>query len=251
MGGEFLTTGQVRRFLDRWRRAVRGLASATAGPAGGEPGGKSASRASVGAGSAGVESVYARWAPVYDWVFTAPLLAGQRAAAREANRHAGRLIEVGVGTGLSLPLYDRSLRVTGIDLSEPMLARARERVRRERIDTVDGLYAMDAGEMDFPDARFDVATVMYVMSVVPDPARVLAEVERVVRPGGTVIIVNHFASEGFLLAAIERLLSRFAPRLGCNPLFSRRRILDATSMRLVEESRHGPLRLFTMLVFRR
>ncbi|WP_249695896.1 class I SAM-dependent methyltransferase [Stappia sp. WLB 29] len=198
-----------------------------------------------------VESAYARWAPVYDWVFTAPLVFGQRAAAREANRLSGELVEVGVGTGLSLPLYGENLTVTGIDLSKPMLERARERVRRKKLKNVATLRAMDASEMDFDAARFDIATVMYVMTVVPDPSAVLKELERVVKPGGTVIIVNHFAADKGLLALIERGLARFASTLGWDPLFRRETVLDNTSMELVREERLGPLGLFTMMVFRR
>jgi phosphatidylethanolamine/phosphatidyl-N-methylethanolamine N-methyltransferase len=183
-----------------------------------------------------VESAYARWAPVYDWVFTAPLVFGQRAAARAANRLSGDLLEVGVGTGLSLPLYNRNLTVTGIDLSEPMLERARERVARKHLGNVAELRAMDAAELTYPDDRFDVATVMYVMTVVPDPKAVLDELERVVRPGGTVIVVNHFASRSGLFSWIERGLARFAGKLGWDPLFERETVLDNTAMTLVQNS---------------
>lgn len=204
-----------------------------------------------GLSTGSVESAYARWAPVYDWVFTAPLVFGQRAAAREANRLSGELVEVGVGTGLSLPLYGESLAVTGIDLSKPMLERARERVRRKKLKNVAALRAMDASDMDFDAARFDIATVMYVMTVVPDPSAVLQELERVVKPGGTVIIVNHFAADKGLLALIERGLARFASTLGWDPLFRRETVLDNTAMELVREERLAPFGLFTMMVFRR
>jgi len=176
---------------------------------------------------------------------------GQRAAAREANRLSGELVEVGVGTGLSLPLYGENLTVTGIDLSKPMLERARERVRRKKLKNVATLRAMDAAEMDFDAARFDIATVMYVMTVVPDPSAVLKELERVVKPGGTVIIVNHFAADKGLLALIERGLARFASTLGWDPLFRRETVLDNAAMELVREERLAPFGLFTMMVFRR
>lgn len=235
MDGDFLTQTSLGRWVDRRRRAVRRAVAVLTGAD----------------GSSAVESAYARWAPIYDWVFTIPLVPGQKAAAAVANDLGGRLVEVGVGTGLSLPLYGRNLRVTGIDLSEPMLRRARERVQRETLGNVDGLHAMDATDMSFEAASFDVATVMYVVSVVPDPAAVMAEVERVVKPGGTVIIVNHFASASGILAAAERLLARFSEKLGWDPLFPRETILEATSMELVSESRHGPFGLFSMMVFRR
>jgi phosphatidylethanolamine/phosphatidyl-N-methylethanolamine N-methyltransferase len=233
----FFPASRLRRWVDRRLRLARLAFSAR---------GRTSSSSQTP-----VESAYARWAPVYDWVFTAPLVPGQRAAAAEANLHEGELLEVGVGTGLSLPFYSRALRITGIDLSRPMLRRARERVARKRLDNVAGLRAMDATAMEFTDASFDVATVMYVVSVVPDPAEVMAEVERVVRPGGTVIIVNHFASERGVVAAAERFLARFAEKLGWDPLFPREKVLSNTSMTLEHESRHGPLGLFTMMVFKR
>ena len=198
-----------------------------------------------------VESAYARWAPVYDWVFSAPLFAGQRSAAREANLHGGDLLEVGVGTGLSLPRYGRNLTVTGIDLSKPMLQRARERVLRKGLGNVADLRPMDASNLTFDDERFDLATVMFVMTVVPDPASVLAEVERVVRPGGTVIIVNHFAARTGPWSWIERMIARFSGALGWDPLFQRETVLDNTRMTLVREEKLAPLGLFTMMVFRR
>lgn len=232
MSVEFFPVSRLRRLAERVAKRL-GLARV------------------AGLSTGSVESAYARWAPVYDWVFTAPLVFGQRAAAREANRLSGELVEVGVGTGLSLPLYGENLTVTGIDLSKPMLERARERVRRKKLKNVATLRAMDASEMDFDEARFDIATVMYVMTVVPDPSAVLKELERVVKPGGTVIIVNHFAADKGLLALIERGLARFASTLGWDPLFRRETVLDNTSMELVREERLGPLGLFTMMVFRR
>lgn len=232
MSVEFFPVSRLRRLAERVAKRL-GLARVT------------------GLSTGSVESAYARWAPVYDWVFTAPLVFGQRAAARAANRLSGELVEVGVGTGLSLPLYGENLTVTGIDLSKPMLERARERVRRKKLKNVAALRAMDASDMDFDAARFDIATVMYVMTVVPDPSAVLKELERVVKPGGTVIIVNHFAADKGLLALIERGLARFASTLGWDPLFRRETVLDNTSMELVQEERLGPLGLFTMMVFRR
>ena len=110
------------------------------------------------------------------------------------NRRHGRVLEVGVGTGLSLPAYDEQLEIVGIDLSPEMLDKARERVASEGLDNVTGLHEMDAGDLTFPDASFDTVVAMYVMTVVPDPEKVMRELSRVTKPGGEVILVNHFSA---------------------------------------------------------
>lgn len=223
-----------RRLRRRWERLAASLR-------------RSGQRTSL----ASVTSAYARWAPVYDVVFNAPLSFGRKKAVAEANLRQGKVLEVGVGTGLSLPDYSRQLTVTGIDISEEMLARARRRVADKGLGNVAGLQAMDAGDLAFGDASFDVAVVMYVMTVVPDPVAVLRELERVVRPGGTVVIVNHFASTKGLRAAFERGLAAFGSHLGWDPLFPKERILKNTQMPLVAEQSVAPFGLFSVLVFQR
>ena len=126
-----------------------------------------------------VVAAYARWAPIYDWSFGAFTRAPCRAAVAEMNRlPPSRILEIGVGTGISLPLYDRRHRITGIDLSRDMLERARKRVAEEGLSHVDGLEVMDAGALTFPDGAFDAAMAMFVITVVPDPDKVLAEKAR-------------------------------------------------------------------------
>ncbi|MXN63285.1 methyltransferase domain-containing protein [Stappia sp. GBMRC 2046] len=198
-----------------------------------------------------VNAAYSRWAPVYDFVFSGPLYFGRRAAVREANRLGGKVLEVGVGTGLSLPDYRRDIQITGIDLSQDMLARARERVRRKKLSNVEALRAMDAAELDLPDASFDVAAIMYVMTVVPDPAAVFRELERVVRPGGKVIVVNHFAAESGIRAWGERVLARWGDYLGWDPVFPKERLFAATRMKCISEVPVPPFGLFTKFVFER
>ncbi len=145
------------------------------------------------------EAAYSRWAPIYDLIFDLPFHPGRLAATRAAVEAAGAdgaILVVGVGTGLELGLMPKTVRVTGIDLSAAMLKIARERVARKGLRQVKGLLVMDAGALEFPDAQFDVALAPYVMSVVPNPARVLDEMWRVVRPGGQMIVMNHFAAPG-------------------------------------------------------
>ncbi len=162
-------------------------------------------------------AAYARWAPFYDHVFGVVTTFGRRTAVAAINDlPAGRVLELGVGTGISLPLYRRDHRIVGIDLSPEMLARAERRVDRLGLDNVEALIEMDATRLAMPDASFDIAAVMFVMTVVPDPARVLAELARVVRPGGKVVLVNHFSAERGPRAVVERWLDLFAASLGWN-----------------------------------
>src|SRR6266571_1943230 len=138
-----------------------------------------------------VAKAYARWAPVYDLVFGAVFDRGRRAAIDAAQRLGGRILEVGVGTGISLPDYDRGVRLVGVDLSEPMLRKARVRVATEALAQVEGLAVMDAQRLGFRDGAFDVVVAQYVITVVPDPEATLDEFARVVKPGGEIVLVNH------------------------------------------------------------
>jgi phosphatidylethanolamine/phosphatidyl-N-methylethanolamine N-methyltransferase len=172
---------------------------------------------------------------------------GRNRAVEAVNRRQGRVLEVGVGTGLSLSSYAEHLEVTGIDYSEDMLARARKRVSAEGLRHVRELRQMDARTLDFPDGHFDTVVAMYLVSVVPEPERVMAEIARVCKPGGQVIIVNHFARDEGPLAWIERRFAPLADRLGWHPDFCRSRIMGVPSLRVAEERRMAPLGLFTFL----
>lgn len=198
------------------------------------------------------DAAYDRWAPVYDLVFNWPFQPGRRAATEAAARVAGgRILVVGVGTGLELPLLPRSARVTGVDLSRPMLDVARRRVQREKLAHVERLAQMDAQALAFPDAAFDVALAPFVLSVVPDPAKALDEMWRVVRPGGELVAVNHFASEGGAMAAIERGIEGASAWLGWKPRFPYAAVGDWLAAhpeaRLLERRVSPPLALFTLL----
>jgi len=161
-----------------------------------------------------VERVYATLAGVYDAGFDWALGPGRRRAVASLELAGGqRILEVGVGTGLSLPHYPPGCRVTGIDISEPMLEQARRRADWLGLDRVD-LRLMDARELQFGDATFDHVLAPYVISVVPEPRRVMAEIARVCRPGGTVAVVNHFGSSGRWSRTIERLVTPVTQWLG-------------------------------------
>ncbi|RBP17118.1 phosphatidylethanolamine/phosphatidyl-N-methylethanolamine N-methyltransferase [Roseiarcus fermentans] len=200
------------------------------------------------------QAAYGRWAPIYDLIFDLPFHPGRLAAAQAAAAAAGsggEILVIGVGTGLELPLLPGDVRVTGIDISAPMLRAARTRVERQRLVQVKGLHVMDAGALDFPDAAFDVALAPYVMSVVPHPARALDEAWRVLRPRGTLIVMNHFAAERGLRKAVERRMETAAAWLGWHPNFPYSAIGDwiaaRPDARIVERCELPPMRLFTLL----
>lgn len=154
-----------------------------------------------------VERVYSVLAGVYDGFFDWALGPGRRhAVSRLPVRPGDRVLEIGVGTGLSLPLYPSSCHVTGIDISEPMLDRARARLEALGRDDVE-LRRMDARSLSFEDASFDHVLAPYVISVVPEPQRVMGEIRRVCKVGGTVLVVNHFRSPNVLLGFAERALT--------------------------------------------
>jgi len=194
-----------------------------------------------------VETSYRRWAPVYDATFGRITRMGRNRAVETINARRGRVLEVGVGTGLSLSRYAPHLEVTGIDYSGDMLDVARRRVAAENLHHVRELRRMDARTLDFPDNHFDTVVAMYLVSVVPDPERVMAEVARVCKPGGQVVIVNHFARDHGFLAWVERLFAPLADKLGWHSDFARARIMGEPSLQVAEESRMAPFGLFTFL----
>ncbi len=161
-----------------------------------------------------VERVYGKLASVYDLIFGPTLHAGRvQAINRMAARKSDRILEVGVGTGINTTLYPRECFVTGIDLSESMLEKARERVSRKNVRNV-RLVQMDAADLKFADGSFDIVYAPYLISVVPDPIRVAQEMRRVCRPGGRIIFLNHFLSPNAALSRVERWISPLTVHIG-------------------------------------
>jgi phosphatidylethanolamine/phosphatidyl-N-methylethanolamine N-methyltransferase len=142
-------------------------------------------------------------------------------------RPGDRVLEVGVGTGISLPLYPRDVRITGIDVSREMLEKARARVARAKLTNIEALLEMDAEAMAFPDASFDKVVAMYVVSVVPRPEKLLEELHRVCRPDGDIFIVNHFQSDNPIIGGLERVLAGFSSQIGFNPDLDLRQVVPA------------------------
>jgi phosphatidylethanolamine/phosphatidyl-N-methylethanolamine N-methyltransferase len=175
-----------------------------------------------------VKAAYRRYARIYDTVFGPVLQPGRKAVLGALNLRPGdRVLEVGVGTGLSLQMYPSSVRITGIDVSREMLEKARARAARQRLENIEGLHEMDAEQMTFPDASFDKVVAMYVVSVVERPAKLLDELHRVCKPDGEIFIVNHFQSDNPIVGGIEKALSGFSSTLGFHPDFKLREVLPA------------------------
>jgi phosphatidylethanolamine/phosphatidyl-N-methylethanolamine N-methyltransferase len=174
-----------------------------------------------------VKAAYRRYASVYDAVFGPVLQPGRKALVQALRLRPGEhVLEVGVGTGLSLPLYPRDVRITGIDVSREMLEKARRRVAQRRLANVEGLLEMDAERMSFADASFDKVVAMYVVPVVANPARLLEELHRVCRPDGEIFLVNHVRSDNRFIAAFENGLARFSDKIGFRPDFQLRDMLS-------------------------
>jgi len=213
----------------------------------------------MGAGAeldqATIAKAYARWAPVYDLVFGAVFERGRTASVEAAERIGGRILEVGVGTGLSLPDYARSNRLVGVDISEPMLRKARERVAAERLVHVDGLVVMDAARLAFADGTFDVVVAQYVITAVPHPEATLDEFARVVKPGGEIVLVNHIGAEAGMRRAFETCFAPLARRLGWRPEFPWARLARWSEahreIRLIERRPMPPLGHFSLIRFAR
>jgi phosphatidylethanolamine/phosphatidyl-N-methylethanolamine N-methyltransferase len=176
-----------------------------------------------------VKAAYRRYANVYDAVFGPVLQPGRKAVIEALGCRPGeKVLEVGVGTGLSLPMYPDSVRITGIDLSREMLERARARVARRQLANVDALLEMDAEAMSFADGTFDKVVAMYVVSVTDRPAQLLHELQRVCRPGGDIFIVNHVRSDNPVVGALEKSLARFANQLGFHPDFELKSLVNGS-----------------------
>lgn len=198
-----------------------------------------------------VRNSYARWAPVYDATFGRITHVGRRAAVAHINARGGEVLEVGVGTGLSLETYDQRVRVTGVDYSPEMLRKARARVTRLGLAQVVALRRMDARKLAFPDASFDTVAAMHVLSVVPEPERVMSEIARVLRPGGQVVITNHFKHERGVWAGLARAAAPLEKVLGWHSDFEIATVLGEAALDVVDRRGLPPMGLMTFLVLQK
>jgi phosphatidylethanolamine/phosphatidyl-N-methylethanolamine N-methyltransferase len=203
-----------------------------------------------------VEQAYDRWAPIYDLVFGGVFSKGRDAAIQATNKIGGRVLEVGVGTGISLPLYSPNVRIFGTDISEAMLKKAKQRVAEGRLKNIEGLAVMDAEKLEFPDNSFDVVMAQYVVTAVPNPEVALDEFARVLRPGGELIILTRVSADAGMRRFIEQRLQPVVTRLGFRTAeFSWSRytkwLAGAKGVELVERRLIPPLGHFSLVRFRK
>lgn len=201
-----------------------------------------------------VKVAYKRWAPVYDHTFGLVSTESRKNTVKMINATVAagsRVLEVGVGTGLALAGYRRDLDIVGIDLSPEMLDKARERVATENLSHVSGLHEMDAGDLKFADNSFDLTTAMFVLTVVPEPERVMRELARVTKPGGEVLLVNHFSQTEGVRGWVERRMAPFAEIIGWRSVFDVSRVMVCDDLALDERKPLRPLGIFTMMRFRK
>jgi len=189
-----------------------------------------------------IRKAYRRYARLYDLYFGALFQPGRKAVIERMHCRPGqRVLEVGVGTGLSLPLYPSGVEVTGIDISPEMLQRAQARLAREgRTDEIE-LHVMDAERMSFPSDHFDKVVAMYVVSVVPHPQRLVDEMRRVCKPNGEIFIVNHFHSLNPIVGSVESLLAPLSRLVGFHPDFCLDTFVRDTNLEVVDKQ---PVNLF-------
>jgi phosphatidylethanolamine/phosphatidyl-N-methylethanolamine N-methyltransferase len=205
-----------------------------------------------------VERAYDRWAPVYDLVFGPVFGRGRRAAIHATNRIGGRVLEVGVGTGISLPQYASNVGVYGIDISEAMLRKAQQRVDELKLKNVEGLAVMDAEHLEFADSSFDVVMAQYVVTACPNPEACLDEFARVLKPGGELILLSRVSADKGLRQVIEKGLMPVTTRLGFRTEFAWSRYTDwveasdrTHGMRIVERRPVPPFGHFSLIRFRK
>jgi phosphatidylethanolamine/phosphatidyl-N-methylethanolamine N-methyltransferase len=202
-----------------------------------------------------IAKAYARWAPVYDLVFGAVFASGRKASIAAAERIGGRILDVGIGTGISLTGYAQGNRIVGVDYSEPMLRKAQKRVAVHKLTHVEALAVMDAQRLGFRDGFFNAVVAQYVITAVPDPEAALDELARVTRAGGEIILVNHLGAETGVRRAFERAFAPLARRLGWRPELRWARLAQWAErhggVRLIERQPMPPLGHFSLIRFER
>ncbi len=161
-----------------------------------------------------IEKAYQRYANIYDLTFGKIFHKGRVVAVNLLDIKPGeKVLEVGVGTGLTLPFFPGDCSIVGVDLSDHMLGKAKKNIAAHGMENVE-LMQMDAMYLDFPDNSFDSVVAAYVISVVPDPVTVLKEMLRVCKKGGKVVFINHFKNENSLVATAEWMISPLSRYLG-------------------------------------
>ncbi len=194
-----------------------------------------------------LERVYTQYSPVYDQTFGKAFNQSRESVVRGLSLSPNdTVLEVGVGTGMALPLYPQHCRIVGIDLSEGMLKKAEERIATHELEHV-SLQRMDAGAMSFDDNSFDLVMAAYVVTAVPDYRKVVSEMIRVCRPGGRVVMLNHFSNGNKYIAAVEKLISPMCQRIGFRTDLSLHHVLEGTTLQVIKKEKMNPFRYWYLV----
>ncbi|MBD9390584.1 methyltransferase domain-containing protein [Agrobacterium sp. AGB01] len=201
------------------------------------------------------QKAYRFWAPMYDEVYGYFLKSAQRELASRAGSIKGHVLEIGVGTGLVLPLYPRECQITGIDISEEMLVRARSKIREHRLSHVKELHAMDACNMSFEDASFDTISLPFVITLIPNTEGLLDECARVLKPKGQIVIVSKINKTEGTMRRLQRAVSPIAKSCGLSSAFDSASVeawvANNPSFKLVENTTLPPIGFFRLMHLRR
>ncbi len=196
-----------------------------------------------------IQKAYKRYAKYYNFYFGKIFHPGRQTAVELTDQHSGaRVLEVGVGTGLSLPLYPPHVKITGIDISKDMLYYAKQLVNDENLKNVEALLDMDAEKMTFPDNSFDSIVAMYVATVVPNPKKFVSEMKRVCKPGGKIILLNHFNNKERLFGKVANLLSPISKYVGFRTNLTLEEFLEETGLEIDNRIAVNIMELWTILV---
>ncbi len=194
-----------------------------------------------------VEKVYTNYAVMYDQTFGRMVQQSRESAVRGLPIQSGdRVLEVGVGTGEALPLYPRNCEVLGIDFSEGMLKKARKRIHLHQLDHVT-LQHMDAAQMDLESDSFDMVMAAYVVTAVPDYRKVVSEMIRVCKPGGRIVMLNHFSNGNKMIAAVEKMISPLCKHIGFRTDLSLNNVLEGTTLVVERKKKVNPLRFWHLV----
>lgn len=205
-------------------------------------------------GTLSVQKVYDSYAHFYNFIFGRIFKPGRESCVEIVNRNAkqnAKVLEVGVGTGLSLPLYRSDLQITGVDISEKMLEKAQERIQEHHLHNSITLKAMDAADLKFDNETFDFIVAMYVVSVVPDIDKFLEEISRVVKTNGDIILVNHFMSEHKLIRTFEKSISKAHGVIGFKSDFSIEQVINYPHFKLITLTKTNLFGYWKMLHFKK
>lgn len=202
-----------------------------------------------------IKKAYARWAPIYDLTYRRLTAPGRKAAVAAGLACGSTILEVGAGTGMSLEDYPRDCTVIATDLSEDMLKLAAKKVREQSLSHVRGVVVMDGCHLGFPDGKFDAVSAQMMITLVPDPEGALDEFARVLRPGGEIILVNHFGADGGVQARVEEAVAPLVSKVGWSSAFKVSRLAAWAARRgdfnIVEVRPLKPLGFFSMVRLRK